>query len=116
VTEGNGPLQLTLHAAESPLKKAWVEALKSLGFPVTDPLSGRLGGPNIAPESIDPRTKQMSYAANAYLDPIRSRPDLTVRPGTTVTKVLLVKPSGDCNVSSLLNRPPNPVTLPMNCT
>ncbi|KAK7216254.1 hypothetical protein V2G26_004257 [Clonostachys chloroleuca] len=95
VTEGNGPLQLTLHAAESPLEKAWIEGLKSLGFPVTDPLSGRLGGPNIAPESIDPRTKQWSGAANAYLDPTRSRLNLTVRPETTVTKVLLEKPSGD---------------------
>ena len=64
-----------------------------MGFPQTDPLSGHLGGPNIAPESIDPKTKQRSYAANAYLDPVRSRPHLTIRTETTVIKVLLERPS-----------------------
>ncbi|KAH7311615.1 hypothetical protein B0I35DRAFT_481568 [Stachybotrys elegans] len=95
VTEGSGPLQLTLHSAEGPLEKAWIEGLESLGFARTDPLSGRLGGPNIAAESIDPKTKQRSYAANAYLDPIRSRPNLTVLPETTVAKVLLERASSD---------------------
>lgn len=91
--EGEGPLQLTLHPGDGALEKAWIESLESLGFKRTDPLSGRLGGPNIAPESIDPNTKQRSYAANAYLDPIVGRPNLTIRPETTVTKVLLEKPS-----------------------
>jgi choline dehydrogenase-like flavoprotein len=62
--------------------------LESLGFASTDPLSGRFGGPNISPETIDPGTKQRSYATNAYLDPVRSRPNLTLRPETTVIKVL----------------------------
>jgi choline dehydrogenase-like flavoprotein len=88
VTEGSGPIQLTLHPAETPLENAWIQGLESLGFARTDPLSGRLDGPNIAPESIDPKTKQRSYAANAYLDPIRNRPNLAVRPETTVIKVL----------------------------
>ncbi|KAI1158696.1 glucose-methanol-choline oxidoreductase [Nemania serpens] len=93
VTEGEGPLQLTLAAPEGLWKKAWIDGLRSVGYPATDPLSGRLNGPNIAPESIDPRTKQRSYATNAYLDPVRSRPNLTIRTGTTVTKVLLERPS-----------------------
>lgn len=92
-TEGNGPLQLTLADPESLWEKAWIDGLESVGFPKTDPLSGHLGGPVIAPESIDPKTKQRSYAANAYLDPVRSRPNLTVRTETTVTKVLLERPS-----------------------
>ncbi|KUJ07704.1 GMC oxidoreductase [Mollisia scopiformis] len=89
VTEGSGPLQVTLGTPESLWQKAWIDGLESVGFPKTDPLSGHLGGPNIAPESIDPRTKQRSYATNAYLDPVRSRPNLTIRTGTSVTKVLL---------------------------
>ncbi|KAI0966491.1 hypothetical protein F4678DRAFT_484281 [Xylaria arbuscula] len=93
VAEGEGPLQLTLAAPQSLWEKAWVDGLQSLGYPVTDPLSGRLGGPNIAPESIDPKTKQRSYATNAYLDPARDRPNLNILTGTTVTKVLLEKPS-----------------------
>ncbi|KAI0469868.1 GMC oxidoreductase [Xylariaceae sp. FL0804] len=93
VVEGNGPLQLTLAEPKSLWEKAWIEGLESMGFPRTDPLSGRPGGPNIAPESIDPKTKQRSYAANAYLDPVRARPNLTIRTETTVTKVLLERPS-----------------------
>ncbi|KAF5873729.1 putative glucose-methanol-choline oxidoreductase protein [Botrytis fragariae] len=93
VTEGNGPLQITLASSETLWQKAWIEGLESVGFPRTDPLSGHLGGPNIAPESIDPRTKQRSYAGNAYLDPIRGRPNLTIQTNTTITKVLLEKSS-----------------------
>lgn len=93
VTEGEGPLQLTLNAPESLLEKAWIDGLESLGFPKSDALSGHLGGPIIAPESIDPTTKQRSYAANAYLDSIRDRSNLTVLTGMTVTKVLIERPS-----------------------
>ncbi|KAI0887876.1 GMC oxidoreductase [Annulohypoxylon maeteangense] len=93
VTEGNGPLQLSLAAPESLWEKAWIEGLGSVGLPESDPLSGNLGGPIIAPESIDPKTKQRSYATNAYLDPIRSRSNLMIRTETTVTKVLLEKSS-----------------------
>lgn len=93
VTEGDGPLQLSLAAPESIWEKAWIDGLESVGFPRSDALSGDLGGPIIAPESIDPKTKQRSYAANAYLDPVRNRPNLTVLTETTVTKVLLERPS-----------------------
>ncbi|KAI5926903.1 GMC oxidoreductase [Camillea tinctor] len=93
-TEGTGPLQLTLATPETPWEKAWIDGLESVGFPQTDPLSGHLGGPIIAPESIDPSTKQRSYSANAYLEPVRSsRPNLTIRTETTVTRVLLERPS-----------------------
>ncbi|KAK8062550.1 hypothetical protein PG997_014647 [Apiospora hydei] len=92
-TEGDGPLQLTLGTSEGFWEKAWIQGLVSVGFPETNPISGHVGGVNIAAESIDPKTKQRSYAANAYLDPVRNRSNLTVRTETTVTKVLLEKPS-----------------------
>ncbi|KAI0206594.1 GMC oxidoreductase [Astrocystis sublimbata] len=95
MTEGTGPVQLTLAAPEGLWEKAWIDGLQSVGFPTTNPLYGRLGGPNIAPESIDPKTMQRSYAANAYLDPVRNRSNLSIQTGATVTKVLLEKsPSG----------------------
>ncbi|KAI1843115.1 hypothetical protein JX266_010642 [Neoarthrinium moseri] len=97
VAEGQGPLQLTLATGETLWEKAWISGLESVGFPRTDPLSGRLGGAIIAPESINASTKQRSYAANAYLDPVRSRPNLAVRTETTVTKVLLERPSTDAD-------------------
>ncbi|KAH9894526.1 GMC oxidoreductase-domain-containing protein [Xylariomycetidae sp. FL2044] len=87
-TEGQGPLQLTLAEPQGLWEKAWIEGMESVGFSRTDPLSGNLGGPHLAAESIDPRTKQRSYAANAYLDPARERSNLTVLTETTVLKVL----------------------------
>ncbi|KAK2596128.1 hypothetical protein QQS21_006475 [Conoideocrella luteorostrata] len=93
LTEGNGPLQVAQAAPKSLWEKAWIDGLKSVGFPITNPLSGCFGGPNIAPETIDPKTKQRSYASNAYLDPARSRPNLIIRAETTVTKVLLERHS-----------------------
>lgn len=88
VTEGDGPLQVALAALGSLWQKAWIDSLESVGFARTDPLFGRLGGPNIALESIDSRTKQRSYATNAYLDSVRSRFNLIIRTEMTVTKVL----------------------------
>lgn len=97
ITEGKGPLQVTQAMPESLWEKAWIEGLGSVGFAQTDSLSGHLGGPNIAAESINPQTKQRSYSANAYLDPIRSRSNLTVITEATVTKVLLRKSSSSEN-------------------
>ncbi|ROV86876.1 hypothetical protein VMCG_10805 [Cytospora schulzeri] len=65
VVKGNGPLQLTLAEPEGLREKAWIDGLESVGFPKQDALSGRLGGPIMAPESINLKTKQRSYAANA---------------------------------------------------
>lgn len=92
-TDGSGPLQVTLYTPKTVWEKAWIDGLESVGFPRTDPLSGRLGGPNIAAESIDPKTKQRSYATNAYLDPVRGRPNLITQTHTTVTKLLLERAS-----------------------
>ncbi|KAK7959693.1 GMC oxidoreductase [Apiospora aurea] len=89
--EGDGPLQLSVGSSKGFWEKAWVEGLGSVGFPETDSISYRVGGANIAAESIDPKTKQKSYAASAYLDPVRNRSNLTVRTETTVTKILLEK-------------------------
>lgn len=92
-TEGSGPLQVSLQTPQSVWQKAWIDGLESVGFPRTDPLSGRLGGPNIAAETIDPKKKQRSYATNAYLDPVRDRANLTIKTKVTVTKLLLKRAS-----------------------
>lgn len=94
---GNGPLQLTASEPTGLMQKAWVEGLESIGFPRSNPLSGHVCGTVIAPETIDPATKQRSYATNAYLDPVRSRENLTVLTETTVTKILLEKASPEAD-------------------
>lgn len=91
--EGDGPLQVRVSEPTTLLQKAWVDGLEAIGFPRSDPFAGHVCGAVIAPESIDPATRQRSYATNAYLDPVRSRANLTILTETTVTKVLLDKPS-----------------------
>lgn len=93
IANGDGPLQVTVSEPTTVLQKAWIDAMESIGFPRSDPFSGQVCGAVIAPESIDPATKQRSYATNAYLYPVRGRPNLTVLTEATVTKVLLDKPS-----------------------
>lgn len=91
--EGDGPLQVQVSEPTTLLQKAWFEGLESIGFPRSDPFAGHGCGSVITPESIDPATKQRSYATNAYLDPVRSRTNLTILTETKITKVLLEKPS-----------------------
>lgn len=90
--EGDGPLQVRISEPTTSLQKSWVEGLEAIGFPRSDPFAGKICGSVIAPESIDPATKQRSYATNAYFDPARGRENLTVWTDTTVTRVLLDKP------------------------
>lgn len=96
-TIGDGPLQLALAAPDGFWEKAWIEGLESVGLTRCDPFSGHVCGPVISAESIDPTKKQRSFAANVYLDPVRSRPNLTVLTEATVTKVLIERysPSDD---------------------
>lgn len=87
--EGDGPLQVKVSEPTTTIQKAWFDALESKDMPIIDPFAGHVSGSVITPESIDPATKQRSYATNAYLDPVRSRENLTILTETTVTKVLL---------------------------
>ncbi|KAI0970065.1 GMC oxidoreductase [Xylaria arbuscula] len=61
----------------------------ALGFPVsTNPLSGTTFGAHMDPESVHPTTKLRSYAGSAYLEPARSRSNLTIWTDTLVEKVI----------------------------
>jgi choline dehydrogenase-like flavoprotein len=93
--EGDGPLQVRIPEPATPLQQAWVDGLKAIGFPRSDPFSGHICGAVIAPESIDPATRQRSYASNAYLYPVHGRQNLTVLTETTVTKILVDKSPAD---------------------
>ncbi|KAI0007193.1 alcohol oxidase [Xylariaceae sp. FL0662B] len=92
-TVGNGPIQLAVHKSEpeNTWSKAWIEGLETLGFPYSDPFSGTVCGPFDNPESVDPKKKQRSFSANAYLEPALDRANLTVLTSSTVTRILLKK-------------------------
>ncbi|KUI73107.1 Alcohol oxidase [Cytospora mali] len=76
--------------------KVWADTIGTLGYPTSnDPFSGKVSGAVMSPESINPTTGKRCSSANAYLEPARQRPNLTVISGATVSKILF-----DKNVSS----------------
>ncbi|KAK6222318.1 hypothetical protein LQW54_001018 [Pestalotiopsis sp. IQ-011] len=75
---------------EDPLGRAWNTTFRELGFGVTkDPYSGRGVGAWSTPASIDPKTRTRSYAASAYLAPVRGRLNLHVVTGAMVSRIVL---------------------------
>lgn len=69
--------------------KAWMDTFKALGYNMTeDPFSGRPMGAFSCLASIDPVTKERSYAATAYYAPAKDRQNLHVLTGSMVEKIL----------------------------
>lgn len=88
-TEGHGPLQLTLPEETTEWPRIWRETMTTLGFSATnDPFSGQVCGGLPVPDSIDPFTAQRTFSSNSYLEPAKSRSNLTVWTQTPVTKIL----------------------------
>jgi choline dehydrogenase-like flavoprotein len=86
-----GPIKASFPSGtDNPLPDAWIKTLQALGHKATgDPFSGEIVGAYTNAASIDPETCQRSYAASAYLDPIRDRMNLTVVTGAYVQKLEL---------------------------
>ncbi len=83
----SGPLVLERGPATSPLFLAFFEAVQQAGYPLTDDVNGyRQEGFARFDRTIH-RGKRLS-AAGAYLHPVRSRPNLRVKTGALVSKIL----------------------------
>ncbi|KAK1728631.1 GMC oxidoreductase [Colletotrichum acutatum] len=95
--EGTGPLKLSLpDNVESFWPKIWQDTIRNLGFPDScDPLSGQGVGSSLTPDTIDPETKQRSYAGSAYLQSAKSRSNLTVVTGALVEKIVFKSDAGE---------------------
>lgn len=76
--------------------KIWADTIESLGFPgAQDTLTEQAVGGLMTPDSVDPPLGTRSYAANAYLTPeVRGRPNLTIRTGVEVNKILFERKNG----------------------
>ncbi|KAI0145239.1 glucose-methanol-choline oxidoreductase-like protein [Xylariaceae sp. FL1272] len=87
----SGPIRASFpDAINNPLPKAWIETLESLGHRVTgDPFTGQFVGAFTNATTIDPETRQRSFAVSAYLKPVQHRSGLHVTTGAHVTRVLL---------------------------
>ncbi|MDX2850417.1 choline dehydrogenase [Streptomyces sp. PA03-3a] len=83
----DGPLVLERGPASSPLFPAFLKAVQEAGHPLTDDVNGyRQEG--FAPFDRNVHRGRRLSAARAYLDPVRGRPNLTVRTRALVTQVL----------------------------
>lgn len=84
-----GPLTVTLPSSElSPVVQAYMAAGVAAGVPwLGDHNTGSLIG--VAPNSLTIRAGRRVTAADAYLDPIRERSNLTVLPRTLVQKLVV---------------------------
>lgn len=87
----DGPIQASFTSVtDDPLGRAWNNTFRELGFGVTqDPYNGHGVGAWSTPASIDPATGTRSYAASAYLAPVRGRPNLHVVTGATASRIIM---------------------------
>ncbi|WP_419843062.1 choline dehydrogenase [Candidatus Poriferisodalis sp.] len=84
---GEGPLMLERGPAAGPLFDAFFEAVQQAGYVLTDDVNGfRQEGFAAFDRNIH-RGRRLS-AARAYLHPVSDRPNLTVRTGTLIGRVL----------------------------
>lgn len=87
-----GPIKASFpeNAKENVLAKAWVDTFKSLGYGITgDPFSGKVSGGFVSASSVDPESKERSYAASAYYAPAKNRLNLHVITDALVEKIIL---------------------------
>jgi choline dehydrogenase len=84
---GSGPLILERGPATSPLFRAFFEACKQAGYPLTKDVNG-FQQEGFAPFDRNIHNGRRYSAAVAYLHPVMNRPNLTVRTGAMVNRVV----------------------------
>ncbi|SPH17196.1 Alcohol dehydrogenase [acceptor] [Defluviimonas aquaemixtae] len=83
-----GPLGVSRPAAPLPICEAYFEAAAKLGIPRNDDMAGaRQDG--VGYYQLTQRNVRRSSASIAFLDPARKRPNLTIRTGAEVLRVVV---------------------------
>ncbi len=85
---GSGPLVLERGPADGPLFRAFFEAVQQAGYQLTSDVNGYRQEGFAAFDRNVHRGRRLS-AARAYLHPVLSRPNLTLRCRTMVTRIVL---------------------------
>lgn len=84
---GSGELGAQAGRLEDPIREAWFDAVRSLGYPITDDHNAEQSeGFGILQYTI--RNGRRTSAARAFLHPVLNRPNLTVRADAMATKLL----------------------------
>ncbi|QSZ30466.1 hypothetical protein DSL72_000020 [Monilinia vaccinii-corymbosi] len=88
--QNSGLLQVSFPSGlDSPFQHAWNETFEKLGFGSRGHIDdGTIFGSYSNPAAIHPVSKQRSYAAVAYYEPIQDRANLTVLTEATATRIL----------------------------
>jgi len=85
---GDGPLSVQQHPAPSPLMANAVDAARALGFPITEDFNGeRTDGFGMPDFTIQDGRRHS--AADAYLRPALSRPNLEVRAHSLASRIVV---------------------------
>lgn len=84
----DGPMQIKRPEGTGPIYKAFLEAGKQAGYPLTDDICGeKQEGFGLLDQST--YNGERWSAARAYLDPARSRPNLTIKTDVLVRRLVL---------------------------
>ncbi|WP_238368203.1 GMC family oxidoreductase [Mesobacterium pallidum] len=84
----DGPLQISQSVLDTPVMRATIEASKSIGLPFRDDINTPgADGVGWTQHTIDPKGRRVSAHA-AFVAPLR-RPNLTVRSGAQVARVVI---------------------------
>lgn len=83
-----GPLGVSMPVSALPICDAYIRAGQELGIPYNHDFNGKQQA-GVGFYQLTQRNRRRSSAASAYLDPIASRPNLTVRRNAAVRRVVL---------------------------
>jgi choline dehydrogenase-like flavoprotein len=84
----SGPLNVANLRTDNPFPQNFIEAARQCQLPVTPDFNGAQQE-GVGHYQVTQKNGERWSAARAYLDPARSRPNLTIITGATATKVLL---------------------------
>lgn len=84
----SGPVKISRPGVQNPLAKAFVEACQQVGYPYNDDTNGAIRE-GAGPVDMFVSRGRRSSTAQAYIKPIRSRPNLEVRLRVQVLKILV---------------------------
>jgi len=87
---GDGPLDTRYGKADNPLHAAWLEASKQAGYPATSDING-FQQEGFGRMDMTVGHGRRASAANVYLRPAMSRPNLEVRTHALATRIIFEK-------------------------
>lgn len=83
-----GPIGVSMPMAPLPICDAYIRAGQEIGIPYNPDFNGAQQA-GVGFYQLTQRNRRRSSAAMAYVEPVRSRPNLTVRTGAYVTRIVL---------------------------